>query len=57
MTNIGFMNEDLGFHQMTDQENFIINILNKKKNGYYVELGAAHYSKGNNTYTLEKDYD
>jgi hypothetical protein len=42
---------------MTDQEEFIINILNGKKNGYYVELGAAHYSNGNNTYLLEKEYD
>lgn len=44
-------------HMVTDQEEFIINILKGKKNGYYVELGAAHYSNGNNTYTLEKDYD
>ena len=41
---------------MTDQEHFIIDILKKKRNGYYVELGAAHYSNGNNTYLLEKDY-
>ena len=43
-------------HNMTDQEHFIIDILKKKRNGYYVELGAAHYSNGNNTYLLEKDY-
>lgn len=44
-------------HQMTSQESFIIEILNKKRNGYYVELGAAHYSNGNNTYILEQEYD
>ena len=44
-------------HNMTDQERFIIDILKEKKNGYYVELGAAHYSNGNNTYLLEKEYD
>ncbi len=44
-------------HNLTEQEQFIINILDKKKNGYYVELGAAHYSNGNNTFSLEKDYD
>lgn len=43
-------------HQITQQEAFVIDILKKKKNGYYVELGAAHYSNGNNTYLLEKDY-
>lgn len=44
-------------HQITQQEAFVIDILKKKKNGHYVELGAAHYSNGNNTYLLEKDYD
>jgi hypothetical protein len=44
-------------HNITDQELFLINVLKEKKNGYYVELGAAHYSNGNNTYMLEKDYD
>lgn len=43
-------------HQKTQQEAFIIDILKEKKNGYYVELGAAHYSNGNNTYLLEKEY-
>ena len=44
-------------HEITQQEKFVIDILKGKKNGYYVELGAAHYSNGNNTYLLEKDYD
>jgi hypothetical protein len=44
-------------HNITDQEKFIIDILKKKKNGHYVELGAAHYSNGNNTWQLEKEYD
>lgn len=44
-------------HQTTQQEAFIIDILKGKKNGYYVELGAAHYSEGNNTYLLEQKYD
>lgn len=57
MTSIGFNNESVTFHENTNIENFVIDIFDKKKNGYYVELGAAHYSKGNNTYSLEKDYD
>jgi hypothetical protein len=44
-------------HKPTNEEQFVINILKKKRNGHYVELGAAHYSDGNNTYLLEKDYD
>lgn len=44
-------------HNITDQERFIIDILDKKRNGYYVELGAAHYSNGNNTWQLEQEYD
>lgn len=44
-------------HNMTNQEEFIINILDGKKEGYYVELGAFHSSKGSNTYMLEKQYD
>lgn len=44
-------------HQITQQEHFILEVLSRKRNGYYVELGAAHYSEGNNTYLLEKEYD
>ena len=44
-------------HEMTQQEKFVIDILKGKKNGYYVELGAAHYSNSNNTFLLEQEYD
>jgi hypothetical protein len=44
-------------HVKTNQENFIIKLLNGKKEGYYVELGAFHSSDGSNTYSLEKEYD
>lgn len=43
-------------HQITNQELFLLDILNKKKNGFYVELGAFHSSNGSNTYLLEKEY-
>lgn len=43
-------------HNITPQEDFIIKILNGKKNGTYVELGAFHSSNRSNTYLLEKDY-
>lgn len=38
-------------------EKFVIDILDKKRNGYYVELGAFHSKLISNTYHLEKDYD
>ena len=44
-------------HQITNQELFLINILNNKKDGFYVELGAFHSSNGSNTYLLEKEYN
>jgi len=40
----------------TREEEFVINMLNGKRDGYYVELGAFHSKNGNNTYTLEKEY-
>jgi hypothetical protein len=39
---------------LSDQ--FIIDILKGKKNGYYVELGGADPIEGSNTYRLEKEY-
>jgi hypothetical protein len=38
-------------------EDFVIHILNKKFNGYYVELGAFHSQDGSTTYKLEKEYN
>lgn len=41
----------------SDQENFVINILNEKENGYYVELGANHPIEGSNTFYLENKFN
>lgn len=35
------------------QESFVISILDEKRNGYYVEIGSGHPTKGNNTFVLE----
>jgi hypothetical protein len=40
----------------SSQELFVIDILQQKKHGYYVELGAFNSKLGSNTYHLEKDY-
>ena len=39
------------------QEEFVLSLLENKKNGYYVELGAAHSKNGSNTYRLENEFD
>jgi hypothetical protein len=38
------------------QESFVLNVLNEKKKGYYVELGGGWPVKNNNTYLLETKY-
>lgn len=38
-------------------ENFVLEMLDYKKNGHYVELGAFHSKLISNTYRLETQYD
>ena len=39
------------------QDIFVAEILNRKENGYYVEIGSNEPTIGNNTYLLEKNYN
>ena len=39
------------------QEAFVLNLLDEKRSGYYVELGAFDSNLGSNTYHLENDYE
>ena len=40
------------------QETFAFQVSGKKRNGYFLEIGANHpCAQSNNTYYLEKDYD
>lgn len=41
----------------SEKEYFILNLLNYKKNGIYVELGAYHSTEQSNTYNLENSYN
>lgn len=41
----------------SDQEKFVLDILDNKTSGYYVELGGFHSTQGSNTFFLEKDYN
>ena len=38
------------------QDIFVAEILNRKENGFYVEIGSNEPTLGSNTYLLEKDY-
>lgn len=40
-----------------NQDKFVLNILKKKKNGYFLEIGSNHPININNTYLLEEKYD
>jgi len=39
------------------QDLWVLRTLNYKKNGFFVDVGAAHYQKLNNTYYLEKEFE
>jgi hypothetical protein len=40
----------------TPQEEFVLNVLKEKRNGFFLELGSHHPQIQNNTYNLEKKY-
>lgn len=40
----------------SNQEAFVLELLDYKRAGFYVELGAFHSSEGSNTKILEQDY-
>ncbi len=42
---------------ITAQAKFVVDLLQGKKNGHYVELGAFHSFDGSNTYHLENDFN
>jgi hypothetical protein len=40
-----------------EQDKFVLNVLNNKKNGYFLEIGSNHPIDINNSYLLETNYD
>ena len=44
-------------NSIVDQESFVLNITQEKRNGYYVEIGAFHSKVYSNTFLLETIYD
>jgi hypothetical protein len=45
------------FFSQAGQDKFILNVLNEKRNGFFVEIGSNDPMIINNTYTLEKNYN
>jgi hypothetical protein len=45
------------FASVSNQEEFILKVLKNKREGHYVELGAAHSKNGSNTYRLENEFN
>jgi hypothetical protein len=46
-----------GSQSQAGQESFVLNALNEKREGYYVEIGSFESYVTNNTYLLETQYD
>jgi hypothetical protein len=45
------------WNEISAQEEFVLDLLDNKKEGYYVELGAFHSKNGSNTNKLENEFD
>uniref|UniRef100_A0A6C0DYM0 Methyltransferase FkbM domain-containing protein n=1 Tax=viral metagenome TaxID=1070528 RepID=A0A6C0DYM0_9ZZZZ len=45
------------FNGQAEQDKFVLNVLNNKKNGYFLEIGSNHPININNSYLLEIGYD
>jgi hypothetical protein len=45
------------FPTITNIQNFVLDILGRKENGYFVELGAFHSENGSNTHILERHFN
>ena len=50
-------NKTLNFNGQILQDKFVLNVLNFKKNGFFIELGSNNPKFINNTYILEKTFN
>jgi hypothetical protein len=46
----------LNFNGQARQDEFVVNMTNRKKNGFFLEIGSMDPVKINNSYILEKEY-
>ena len=47
---------DIEFFSLEQQDEFIFNLFEGKRNGSFIDLACAHPIQGNNTYLLEKEF-
>jgi hypothetical protein len=45
------------FPTITGIQDFVLNILERKEKGFFVEVGAFHSERGNNTHILERNFN
>jgi FkbM family methyltransferase len=45
------------FYSQSDQDKWVLEILENKRNGFFVDVGAYDGIQTSNTYTLEKEFD
>jgi len=45
------------FHSLEQQDEFIVNLFNQKKHGYFLDVACGHPILASNTYTLDKFLD
>lgn len=51
------MSSLIKFHSLEQQDEFVVNVLNHKTNGIFLDVACGHPFGGNNTYTLEQQYN
>ena len=49
--------DSLQFNSQAGQDKFVLNILDFKKNGYFLEIGSWEPQQINNTFILEKEFN
>ena len=47
----------LNYNSQAHQDEFVLKILNYKKNGYFLEIGSCHPILVSNSYILENGYN
>lgn len=45
------------FPTITNIQDFVLNMTQRKQHGYFVEIGAFHSERGNNTHILERNFN
>jgi hypothetical protein len=52
-----FLNDDWTYTSTEGQDKFVIQLLQGKRGGYFVDVGARYWNRGSNSFSLEYYYD